>query len=79
MKADMVYIDGDHEYEGVKADLEAFYPIVKEGGLIFGDDKPYSYVMRAVEDVVRDLNGTLQLIDWKEEKHTWLAWNGPPK
>lgn len=35
---DFVYIDGDHNYEGVRADLENFYPKVKLGGQIFLDD-----------------------------------------
>jgi len=35
---DWVYIDGDHTYEGVMADLEAYYPAVKPGGYLAGDD-----------------------------------------
>lgn len=35
---DWVYIDGDHSYDGVKADLEAYFRTVKSGGLLAGDD-----------------------------------------
>jgi hypothetical protein len=35
---DWVYIDGDHTYEAVKGDLEAYYRTVKPGGLLAGDD-----------------------------------------
>ena len=35
---DWVYIDGDHRYQGVKADLENFARAVKPGGFIAGDD-----------------------------------------
>jgi predicted O-methyltransferase YrrM len=35
---DFVYIDADHTYEGVKADLDAWYPLVKKGGVFGGDD-----------------------------------------
>jgi predicted O-methyltransferase YrrM len=35
---DFLYIDADHSYDGVTADLEAWVPHVKPGGLILGDD-----------------------------------------
>jgi hypothetical protein len=35
---DFVYVDGDHTYEGVKADLEAAVPKLKAGGVLCGDD-----------------------------------------
>jgi len=35
---DWVYIDGDHTYEAVKADLEGFYERLKPGGMVAGDD-----------------------------------------
>jgi hypothetical protein len=35
---DFVYIDGNHLYEYVKADLEAYAPKVRAGGLLAGDD-----------------------------------------
>lgn len=31
---DILFIDGSHVYEDVKADFEAFYPYVKKGGVI---------------------------------------------
>lgn len=35
---DFVYLDGDHTYEGVKADLAAWYPLVRSGGVFGGHD-----------------------------------------
>ncbi len=35
---DWVYIDGNHLYEFVKRDLESFYPKVRRGGFLAGDD-----------------------------------------
>lgn len=35
---DYLLIDGDHTYEGVKRDFEAYGPMVREGGLVLFDD-----------------------------------------
>ena len=32
--ADFLFIDGDHSYEGVKADFESYLPLVRPGGMI---------------------------------------------
>jgi Methyltransferase domain len=35
---DMAYLDGRHDYDGVKADIDAWWPKVKPGGWLGGDD-----------------------------------------
>lgn len=35
---DWVYIDADHSYDAVKKDLEFYYPLIKKGGYLCGDD-----------------------------------------
>jgi predicted O-methyltransferase YrrM len=35
---DYIYVDADHHYEAVLADLEAWVPHVRKGGVIAGDD-----------------------------------------
>ena len=35
---DFVYLDGDHGYEAVRDDLEAWYPKLKKWGVMCGDD-----------------------------------------
>jgi hypothetical protein len=35
---DWVYIDADHSYKAVLADLEHYYPFIKKGGYLCGDD-----------------------------------------
>jgi hypothetical protein len=51
---DFVYVDADHSYEGVSQDLRAFFPKVKRGGLIIGDD--YSLGKWWKDGVVRAFN-----------------------
>ena len=40
---DFIYIDGNHSYDFVKADLEAWWPKLKSGGAICGDDYQEGY------------------------------------
>jgi hypothetical protein len=35
---DFVYIDGDHSYQGIRDDLEAWFPLIREGGILAGHD-----------------------------------------
>jgi hypothetical protein len=35
---DFVWVDGNHRYEFVKADLEAYWPLIREGGVLCGHD-----------------------------------------
>jgi predicted O-methyltransferase YrrM len=35
---DVLYIDADHSYRGVRADLDLWVPHVRPGGLVVGDD-----------------------------------------
>jgi len=50
---DLAFIDADHSYEAVKADIEAWGPKVKPGGVLGGhdyrDDKDYG-VIQAVNE-----------------------------
>ena len=49
---DFVFIDGDHSYEGVKRDIEAWMPKVKPGGWLMGHDYPQrAGVKRAVDEL----------------------------
>jgi len=61
---DFVYIDGNHRYEFVKADLEAYAPKVRPGGLLAGDDYGVEGwwedgVTRAVDEFVRSEAATV--------------------
>jgi hypothetical protein len=38
VQADLAYVDGSHDLEDVLADLRAYWPLVRSGGVLFGDD-----------------------------------------
>jgi len=46
---DFVFIDADHTYEAVVADIRAWLPKVKQGGCIAGHDLDWDGVKKAVE------------------------------
>lgn len=37
-KIDLLFIDGDHTYEGVKADFQNYSPMVSKGGMVVFHD-----------------------------------------
>ena len=49
---EFVFIDGDHSYEAVKADILAWLPKVKEGGVISGDDWQWPQVEKAIREIL---------------------------
>lgn len=49
---DLVYIDGRHEYEHVRADIMAWAPLVKVGGWLAGHDWQHTDVQVAVQECV---------------------------
>ena len=69
---DFVYIDGNHDYEFVKNDIENYYPHLKKGGVIGGHDfyngfaKTHNGVVTAVTQFT--VSKTIQLCveqpDW---------------
>jgi hypothetical protein len=66
---DFVYIDSDHSYEGVMADLKAWTPKVKKGGLVSGHDylnKAYG-VFEAVKDFTQGEFEAITIPEHKEE------------
>lgn len=62
---DGVFIDGNHEYENVKADILAWIPKVKNGGILAGHDycAGWPSVIQAVKDTIDD---------FKIIKNSWI-------
>ena len=65
---DILVIDGDHTYDGVKFDFETFGPLVRHGGLVLFDDYDQGHwpdVTRYVDEKVKGRRGwKLVGADW---------------
>jgi len=69
---DLIMLDADHSYEAVKADLAAWWPLLKEGGKFLGHDyQSWASVKKAVTEFTKQHNFDLALVDadmWMLEK-----------
>ena len=71
---DFIHIDASHDYDNVLADIIAWYPKVKPGGLITGDDYIWGGVKKAVDEyfkgktVVTPYSDNLSGIVWFHRK-----------
>jgi hypothetical protein len=65
-KVDLVFIDGAHDYENVKADIAAWTPHVKPGGILCGHDYGVSF-LPGVKEAVDEINpdGVTNTVWWK--------------
>jgi len=65
---DFIYIDGNHDYEYVKKDVDMYYPKIKKGGVLCGHDFQLPDVARAVSELAtkHDLKVYADgyLVDW---------------
>ena len=65
---DYVYIDGSHDYEDVKLDLELWLNKIKEGGILAGHDYnsivAWPGVTKAIDEFVKKRN--LTIVDCKD-------------
>jgi predicted O-methyltransferase YrrM len=50
----LLFIDGDHHYEGVRADFAAWEPHLARGAIIAFDDSDFADVARAIAELERD-------------------------
>jgi predicted O-methyltransferase YrrM len=53
VRFDLIFIDADHSYESVKADILAWRPLLREGGVLAGHD--FSDAWPGVQRAVREL------------------------
>lgn len=48
---DFIYIDGDHRYEAVVADLKGWQPKLRAGGVMAGHDWSFKSVQQALQEI----------------------------
>ncbi|MFH1503089.1 MAG: class I SAM-dependent methyltransferase [Candidatus Diapherotrites archaeon] len=70
-KIDFIYIDGNHDYEYVKGDMENYWKILKEGGIMAGHDVPTDSVLKAFCEFINKhkLEPHIWNMDWWIFKH----------
>jgi hypothetical protein len=51
---EVIYVDGDHEYESVIHDLRAWLPLLAAHGALIGDDAEWAGVRRAIDEIVSE-------------------------
>lgn len=57
--ADLIYLDADHTYLGALSDMHSYYPLLREGGVMFGDDYTEEKgVARAVTEFGKPFSNT---------------------
>lgn len=69
---DMIFIDGDHSYDGVKKDIDLYFPRLKSGGIITMHDFGWAEGVQQVikEDIRPNVSeeGTLPNLYWGRKK-----------
>jgi len=73
---DFVYIDAGHDYEHVKADLDAWGVKVKVGGIIGGHDYgyPQSGVKQAVDEFIEATKYSLNVLSTRPGDRMGIEW-----
>jgi hypothetical protein len=76
IKIDLLFIDGDHSYEGVKKDFELYSKILNDNGIIIihDTDSDYENTLVISEDAKKDFhkfNGPSKLINELQQSAEW--------
>ena len=66
VQADMIYIDAGHAEREVFMDIDAFWPVLRPGGTMIGDDFSWPEVQRAVHRFAR-----LQKLEVESFRQKW--------
>jgi hypothetical protein len=77
-EVDFVFVDGDHTYEGCTADLQAWWPKLRDGGTMAGDDFTWRGVKSAVTDFFYNYHGLHTAFGAKGDK-CWRIHKDQPR
>jgi predicted O-methyltransferase YrrM len=63
IQADMIHIDAAHEYEAVLQDARAYWPLLRPGGYLVGDDYHESWpgVVRGADEFAKEVGVKLEI------------------
>lgn len=79
-RCDFVYIDASHDYESVKADLEAWWPVVTAQGILAGHDYDSTHpgVMRAVNEFAQEHDVIVRIVQG-DHLPSWYIYKNEPE
>ncbi len=68
-----VYIDAEHQYASVQADLAAWWPMLEHGGILAGHDymEEHAGVVRAVNEFAALHGAAVQVTENLDEYRSW--------
>lgn len=69
---DLLVLDGDHSFDGVRKDITAYWPKVKQGGTIVFDDYNWSGVHENVDDLVSWYGCEVNVVDAAKHTYAWV-------
>lgn len=67
---DLLYLDGDHSYDGVASDFRLYAPLVRAGGLVVFHDIVPDYRARFGVETISDAGGVPHFWDEIKSAHT---------
>lgn len=68
---DFLFIDGDHKYEFIFNELNLYWPLIKKGGIISGDDINHNDVEKATKDFFSKISLSVQIHN--VDKNCWYV------
>ena len=70
-QADVLFIDGDHTYDGVRRDFDLYSPLVRKGGIVAFHDIVPHHIRKdiRVPDFWKEIRGRYQYTEIAKETH----------